>query len=164
MKLKLPLGKIWRNLCQRSRLWGLAVRDRLANRTTTDAHDHALRRVPPNLVVSDPKAPDGRRASSAAFKDDNDGSPMSAYLWSVVAKLNLQEASVAYGKSSGWGVASIPVQVLTAEDQVTTHVPIVAAAVPHPCDPAHAEVAGDKSAKSRRERIARSSPLVFTVP
>jgi hypothetical protein len=120
--------------------------------------------VQPIHVVLDPKAPSGHRASSAAFNDDRDGSSMSVYLQSIVLTIGLTEASVTSGKTSGWAVAAIPVQTLTDEDQNVVADPILGAHVPHPCDPAHALVHGDKRQKSRREHIARASPLVHVVP
>lgn len=131
-------------------------------RPVADA-DEAYRRVPPVLVVSDPKADGGQRASSAAFTDDADGSPMSVYLRSVVEELGLGAADVTDGKPAGWAVAAAPVRVLLAEEQAVEHDPVTGAALPHPCDPAHAVVRGDKKLKSRRERIARASPLVHLV-
>lgn len=126
--------------------------------------DTSFRRVPPVLVVTDPKAPGGRRASSAAFDDDPDGSSMSAYIRSIVDRLGLSEIDVVHGKPARWGVAAIPVAKLINEEQRVEHDPIVDSATPHPCDPAHALVHGDKSQKKRRERIAAASPLVYIVP
>lgn len=125
--------------------------------------DTALRRVPELLVISDQKVPGGRRASSSAFKDDPDGSPMSVYLQSVVDELQLPVAAVVHGKGAGWAVAAAPVQVLVEEEQRVVRDPVIDPAASHPCDPAHALVYGEKTPKSRRERIARRSPLVFIV-
>lgn len=122
-----------------------------------------FRRVPPVLVVSDPKVPGGLRASSSAFCDDPDGSPMSVYAMSIVTRLGLDHTAVVYGKESGWGVAQTPVELLAEEEQQVLLDPVVAVEVPHPCDPAHGIVVGDKQPKSRRERIARGSPLVHIV-
>lgn len=116
------------------------------------------------MVVTDPKMPGGRRASSAAFQDDNDGSSMSTYLESVVSHLHIGADSVVYGKPTGWAVASIPVVTLIAENQRVVRDPIVGSPDPHPCDPAHALVHGVKDPKGRRERISRASPLVYVVP
>lgn len=124
----------------------------------------ALRRIRPVHVVHDPKAPDGLRASAAAFEDDRDGSSMSVYLRSIVYELGLTEANVVEGKTTGWAVSAIPVQVLTDEEQVLEPNPIEDTPTPHPCDPAHALVHGDKRSKARRDRIARLSPLVHMVP
>ncbi len=88
---------------------------------------------------------------------------MSVYLKSIVDALGLTDASVMYGKASRWAVASIPVQVLNNEEQVVEPDPVVNAAQPHPCDSAHAVVHGDKTLKSRRDRIAKASPLVHIV-
>lgn len=127
--------------------------------------DRALRRVRPDHVVTDPKAVGGRRASAAAFEDETDSPSlsMSVYLKSIVEALGLTDASVVYGKPTRWAVASIPVQTLINEEQVVEPDPIVNAAVPHPCDPAHALVHGEKTPKSRRDRIAKASPLVHIV-
>jgi hypothetical protein len=125
--------------------------------------DIAFRRVRPVHVVRDPKSPDGHRASAAAFVDDSDGSSMSVYLKSIVFDLGLTEASVVDGKPAGWTVAAVPVQTLTDEQQVVVHEPVVGAAEPHPCDPAHCVVDGDKQPKARRDRIAKLSPLVHVV-
>jgi hypothetical protein len=127
------------------------------------ADDRALRRVRPLHVVNDPKAPSGRRASAAAFEDDSDGSPMSAYLKSIVDGLGLTDAHVVHGKAPGWCVASIPVRKLIDEEQVVTPAPIVDPPETHPCDPAHALVHGEKKPKGRRDRIAKASPLVHIV-
>ncbi len=127
------------------------------------ANDRALRRVPPLLVVSDPKVPGGRRASAAAFTDDSDGSPMSAYLQSVVDCIGLTKEHVVHEKEPGWAVAAIPVETLMAEEQNIERDPITAPPEPHPCDPAHALVRGNKNPKGRRDRIAQVSPLVHIV-
>jgi hypothetical protein len=108
--------------------------------------------------------PTGRRASSAAFADDSDGSSMSVYLFEIVHGLGLKESDAVHGKPSGWAVASIPFKVLDDEEQVVEPDPIVDSPEPHPCDPAHALVHGDKRPKARRERIAKQSPLVHVVP
>jgi hypothetical protein len=125
--------------------------------------DKALRRVRPLHVVRDPKAPGGRRASAAAFEDDSDGSPMSAYLKSIVIELGLTDADVVHGKETGWAVASIPVGVLIDEEQIVEPDPISDPPEPHPCDPAHALVHGVKTPKGRRDRISKASPLVHIV-
>jgi len=125
--------------------------------------DEALRRVPPLRVVFDPKVEGGRRASSAAFDDDADGSPMSVYLRSIVEELGLGPDAVTHGKPAGWAVAAVAVQLLLDEEQVVEHDPITGGASPHPCDPAHAVVWGEKKPKSRRERIARAALLVHLV-
>ncbi len=115
-------------------------------------------------VVEDPKAPGGQRASSAAFEDDSDGSSMSVYLKSITVAIGLTDASVVHGKESRWAVAAIPVQTLIDEEQVVEPNPIVEPLLPHPCDPAHALVHGEKNPKGRRERISKASPLVHIVP
>lgn len=106
----------------------------------------------------------GRRASSSAFTDDPNGSSMSVYLDSVMEDLHLAVDAVVYGKGSGWAVAAVPVGVLIAEEQQVVRDPVLDPLAPHPCDPAHGLVHGQKKPKSRRERIARQSPLVFIVP
>lgn len=88
---------------------------------------------------------------------------MSVYLKSIVDGLGLTDAHVVHAKQAGWAVAAIPVQKLIDEDQVVVADPIVDPPQPHPCDRAHALVQGDKSPKARRERIAKSSPLVHVV-
>lgn len=125
--------------------------------------DTALRRIRPVHVVKDPKAPGGQRASSAAFNDDSDGSSMSVYMQSIVFKEGLTVGDVVYGKPSRWAVAAAPVEKLIDEDQRIELDPIRDSPVPHPCDPAHALVHGDKSEKKRRERIATALPLVHIV-
>lgn len=89
---------------------------------------------------------------------------MSVYLNSVVQELQLPIDAVVHGKGSGWAVAAVPVGVLIAEEQRVVRDPVVNLHEPHPCDPAHALVHGQKKPKSRRERIARQSPLMFIVP
>jgi len=115
------------------------------------------------LVIADPKAALGFRASSAAFLDDGDGSAMSAYLASVMSQVGLGLESVVYGKPSGWAVAAIPVATLRQEEQEVIRDPIVDSPSPHPCDPAHALIVGEKKPKGRRERISQASPLVYLV-
>ncbi len=88
---------------------------------------------------------------------------MSVYVESVVRSMELSERDVVHGKPQNWGVAAIPVGVLFDEEQTVEHAPVVAPAVDHPCDPAHALVHGDKKPKSRRERIAKASPLTYVV-
>jgi hypothetical protein len=127
------------------------------------ADDRALRRVRPLHVVRDPKAPSGQRASAAAFEDDSDGSPMSAYLKSIVDGLGLTAVDVVHGKEAGWAVASIPVHTLIAEEQVVEPDPIIDATEPHRCDPAHALIHGVKNPKGRRDRISKASPLIYIV-
>lgn len=89
---------------------------------------------------------------------------MSVYLESVVRSLELAEPDVVDGKPTDWGVAAIPAKVLANEEQTIEPAPVVASPVSHPCDPAHALVHGDKKPKSRRERIAKASPLRYVVP
>jgi hypothetical protein len=122
------------------------------------------RRIQPVLVVDDPKAPTGKRASSAAFNDDNDGSPMSVYLKSIVYGIGCDKSSVADGKEKGWGVAATPVQKFLDEEQRVKPAPVTNAKIPHICDRAHALVVGDKTSKKRRERLAKASPIVYIVP
>jgi hypothetical protein len=62
------------------------------------ADDTVLRRVPPLMVVADPKVQGGKRASSAVFKDDRDGSSMSVYLDSAVRALGLEARDVLHAK------------------------------------------------------------------
>ena len=128
------------------------------------ADDTALRRVPPLMVVADPKVQGGKRASSAVFKDDRDGSSMSVYLDSAVRALGLETRDVLHGKSSGWAVAAIPVAVLVAEEQRVVRDPVFDSVIPHPCDLAHALVEGAKKERARLERISRKSPLVYVSP
>jgi hypothetical protein len=130
----------------------------------TSLSEVALRRIRPVHVVRDPKAPEGRRASSAAFEDDRDGSSMSVYLRSIVYNLGLAEENVVEAKATGWAVSAIPVHVLAAEEQTLEPNPVTDAEEPHPCDPAHALVHGDKRSKARRDRIAKLSPLIHVVP
>lgn len=125
--------------------------------------DRALRRIRPLHIVSDPKAVGGLRASAAAFDDDTDGSPMSAYLQSILEGLDLADANVVQGKASGWAVAAIPVQTLIDEEQAVEHAQVTGTPIPHPCDPAHVSVRGVKKPKSRRDRISKASPLVYFV-
>lgn len=88
---------------------------------------------------------------------------MSVYIKSIVASLGLTDASVVRGKDRDWAVASVPVQTLIDEEQVVEEAPVIDAPELHPCDPAHALVHGVKRPKSRRERIAKASPLVHIV-
>jgi len=126
--------------------------------------DKTLRRIQPKLVVDDPKAPSGKRASQAAFSDDPDGSSMSVYLKSVVSLMNLVDADVIDGKGSGWAVAATKVEDLRGEEQEVKFDPVENPAVRHICDGAHSLVVGDKSSKARRERIVKASPLVCILP
>jgi hypothetical protein len=130
----------------------------------SSGEETVYRRIQPLHVVGDPKAPAGYRASSAAFDDDDDGSSMSVYLQSIVFGLKLTEESVVYGKTSKWAVAAIPVETLIKEDQAIRPDPVGGSTTPHPCDPAHALVDGEKKPKARRNRISAASPLVYVVP
>jgi len=89
---------------------------------------------------------------------------MSGYLESLVLGLGLTETAVVQGKPTGWAVAAVPVETLLGEDQNVVLNPIVDAETPHPCDPAHVLVDGDKASKGRRDRISRAAPLVHIVP
>jgi len=126
--------------------------------------DLVFRRIRPQHLVKDPKAPGGIRASAAAFTDETDGSSMSGYLNSLVLDLGRTAQDVVHGKSANWGVAAIPVEALIAEEQVVALDPITNPQVPHPCDLAHVEVHGVKEPKGRRDRISRASPLVYIIP
>jgi hypothetical protein len=88
---------------------------------------------------------------------------MSVYLRSITVAIGLNDASVVHGKESRWAVAAIPVQILIDEEQAVEPDPVVDAPVPHPCDPAHALVHGEKKPKGRRDRISKASPLVHIV-
>jgi hypothetical protein len=85
---------------------------------------------------------------------------MSVYMQSLVFKHGLTLSDVVYGKPPRWAVAATPAQKLIDEDQRIELNPIDNPPDPHPCDPAHALVHGDKGAKKRRERLAAASPLV----
>ena len=126
--------------------------------------DSTFRRIPPAWVVTDEKAPNGKRVSSEAFKDDRDGSSLSVYLASTVYKIGYAVADVVQGKPTDWAVASTLVNTFIEENQTVMGDPIDNGNPPHICDPAHALVVGDKSEKKRRERIAKSSRLVYFVP
>jgi hypothetical protein len=163
-RLKRLLVSAWMLLPQPLRSSGPEISQPVTAVEEVSTTDTSLRRVPPVLVVTDPKVPGGRRASSAAFSDDPDGSSMSVYMESIVGRLGLSEIDVVYGKPARWAVAAIPVQKLVQEEQRVEHDPIADSATPHPCDPAHGLVHGDKSQKRRRERIAAASPLIYVAP
>lgn len=78
---------------------------------------------------------------------------MSAYLRSLVAQLGLTDVAVIHGKSTGWAVAAMPVQILLDEDQVIGPDPIIDPEVTHPCDLAHVTVRGNKKSKARQDRF-----------
>ena len=73
-------------------------------RQSVAPEDRTLRRIQPLFVVRDPKAPNGIRASSSAFQDDHDGSPLSAYLESVLLEGGLAHADVIGLFASKWGM------------------------------------------------------------
>lgn len=123
--------------------------------------DVVLRRIHPAHIVSDPKAHNGKRASSAAFQDDRDGSSMSVYVRSKITALNLTDSDVLVGKGEDWAIAASDVELLHKEEQLVKLDPLKNESSPHPCDPAHALVIGNKEPKSRRDRIAQQSPLIF---
>ncbi len=120
-----------------------------------------LRRIPPVFIVSDPKAHNGKRASSAAFKDDKDGSSMSVYVRAIINSLNLADSDVLTGKGKDWAIAAPGVKLLNEEEQLVKLDPLTNGSPPHPGDLAHALVVGNKESKARRERIAQQSPLIF---
>ena len=88
---------------------------------------------------------------------------MSVYVRSIVHDIGLTHSDVVSGKGSGWAVAQTSVQVLIGEDQEVQLDPVIKPTIPHPCDPAHAVVIGEKKPKGRRDRIASQSPLVYFV-
>lgn len=92
---------------------------------------------------------------------------MSVYLGSIMIEHNLDCSDVVWGKGPGWAVAETPTTLYAAEDQVIEPQPVQHPpdpGAPHPCDPAHALVHGDKTAKARRDRLAAASPLVYIHP
>jgi hypothetical protein len=126
-------------------------------------YDIVYRRIPSSWIVKDTKVPNGIRPSAEAFRDDKNGSSASVYLKSVLDELQLSAKDVADGKGSGWGVSATGVGLLVAENQQVLRDPIERSETPHVCDPAHALVEGDKTEKSRRDRIAAQLPIVYRV-
>ena len=79
-----------------------------------DTHQ-MLRRIPPWHVVPDANA-GGSRPSSAAFEDDDDGSPMSVYRRTVIEATggNIDRVMVGH---VGYGLAGINAGDLRSRDQ-----------------------------------------------
>ena len=121
--------------------------------------DRMLRRVPPAWIVPDPKATNGRRASSEAFRDDNDGSPMSVYSEPLVISASLSLVAVLHDKPGGWAVAALEVSAFVAEEQRVVLDPIEPPGLPHPCGHAHCVVIGEKP-RQRRGRLAAQAQFV----
>lgn len=120
--------------------------------------DTVWRRIPPAMVVRDPKVDGGFRPSKEALTDDANLDPMSTYCSSMVRELGLDASSVLGARSGNWAVFELAVGYLrNDEEQVVTHDPIEPAT--EPCDPAHTVVIGEKL-KSRRERMAIRGRLV----
>lgn len=112
-----------------------------------------LRRIPPDWLVDQ----DGTsRPSGQAFNNDGDGEPMSGFLDSAVSELGLARGDVLSGHA-GFFLVGLGVQVLLDEEQAVIRDPIEPPT--HPCDPAHAAVAGQKGS-GRRRRLARAAMWV----
>jgi hypothetical protein len=111
-----------------------------------DTHQ-MLRRIPPWHVVPDGNV-GGSRPSSAAFEDDDDGSPMSMYRRTVIEASggNIDRVMVGH---VGYGLAGINAGDLRSRDQ-TIHSDHL------PAEPAHAVVCGPKTDSNRKHFYRRS--------
>ena len=83
------------------------------------------------------------RASSAAFDNDPDGSPMSVQLAEVLAQHGLNEGDVLHGHR-GFAIARFPAEA-------ARHCGQGIARDPQPGEPAHAVVFGEKSERTRKK-------------
>ena len=100
-----------------------------------------LRRIPPTQIVYDDNL-NQRRPSSQAFRDDQDGDPMSVYLSSVLAAEDRPASAVLEGHD-GFAVAAVTAELARSLSQTVHPDPI-------PEESSHAVVCGDKDAKSRK--------------
>jgi hypothetical protein len=111
-----------------------------------DGHE-MLRRIPPWHIVADANS-GFRRPSSAAFEDDNDGSPMSMYRRTVIDATggNIERVMVGH---LGYGLVGVSAGDLRSRDQ-TIH------SDPLPEEPSHAVVCGPKTDSNRKFFYRRS--------
>ncbi len=104
--------------------------------------DAALWRIiHPNWIVRDDNER-GWRISSAAFYDSKDGSPLSVLLAEIIASTG-RTADDLLMRFTGRGLAAITAAAARAHRQGV-------ARTPHPDEPAHASVFGDKTGSVRR--------------
>jgi hypothetical protein len=121
--------------------------------------DNVWRRIPPAMVVRDPKVDGGLRPSKEALTDDADLDPMSTYCARIVGELELDASSLLGTRSGNWAVFELAVGYLrNDEEQVVTHDPIEPPTEPY--DPAHTIVIGEKP-RARRERMALQGRIVL---
>ncbi len=117
-----------------------------------------LRRIPPWHVHFD--ANENRlRPSSAAFEDDGDDDPMSAYLSSVLAAESREPSTVLAGHE-GYALASITA-ALAREHLQTVHPD------PLPEETSHAAICGDKESGKKnapKRKFALAARWVIAPP
>ena len=112
------------------------------------ADEHALwRRIRPDQVVADPKAPDGRRASTAAFHDSSDRTPMSVVVEPIALDLGARPADAVAKSGPGTALVRVRAGAFRADDQNVFHSPIDSDV---PCELAHGSVEGAKPKGARR--------------
>lgn len=109
--------------------------------------DQMLRRIPPWHIVPDANS-GGRRPSSAAFEDDDDGAPMSMYRRTVIDATGGNFKRVMVGHI-GYGLVGLSAGDLRGRDQ-TVH------SDPLEDEPAHAVICGPKTDGNRKFFYRRS--------
>jgi hypothetical protein len=130
--------------------------DNYANDPTIIDDTDLFRRIPPWHVYYD-KNLSRWRPSSAAFEDDADGDPMSAYLSSVLANEKRDPSTVLAGHE-GYSLASITAGLARTNSQ-TVH------PCPEPDENSHSAVCGDKgkNKKSAPKRQFASNAAWFVL-
>lgn len=114
-----------------------------------------LRRIPRLLIVPDENRTEGRRPSSAAFKDGRDDAPMSVYRRDLIDATGGNVARVMVGHES-YGLVGINAGYFRARDQTVHSDPLLA-------EPAHTVVCGLKTDSNRRF-FARQAVWVIQPP
>ena len=114
-----------------------------------------LRRIPKWHVCYD-KNSGCIRPSSAAFEDDQDGSPMSVYRQDVIDGEGDEPARVLVGHE-GYGLVSITAGQVRAKDQTVCSDPL-------PDESAHVLVCGSKTRSIRRWLAKRAEWVVESPP
>lgn len=116
--------------------------------------DQMLRRIPPFHIVPDDNSR-GRRPSSAAFEDDDDGQPMSVYRRTVIDTTggNIERVMVGH---TGYGLVGLSAGDLRSRDQTVNSDPLED-------ELAHAVVCGAKT-HGNRKFFSRQSVWVIVPP
>ena len=120
----------------------------------TIADDTELsRRIPPVYLVDDDNR-GGKRISSAAFCDHQNGSPMSVVLGQEVLNAGRDPQSVLAGHQ-GFYLASVTAGLARSLKQAIARRPV-------PEEPAHAEVFGKKTKSVKRKRkLAKAATWII---